>query len=221
MSSIVCVSPPNREPVDVADLKMQERIDADITAEDGLLETFVVAAREAVERYTGRALITQTWRASRDAIELSGPGLPTPLSGITVPTWPYGTTTPYLTAVPIDLPRNPVQSITSVQYAQLNDTIGTVDLATLWLDLDSQPARVMPKVGAYWPLNLRTIKSLSVTFVAGYGDRPEDVPRSLRLAIQITAASWYANREGDVADDGLLPPAALRLLRPFRVVELS
>ncbi len=42
------------------DIKRHLRIDG--AAEDTTLTTLAVVARAAVERFTGRALITQTWR---------------------------------------------------------------------------------------------------------------------------------------------------------------
>src|SRR5688500_5745800 len=53
------VTPPAIEPMALDDAKKYLRVD---TADDDvLIKTLITAAREWVERYTGQALITQTW----------------------------------------------------------------------------------------------------------------------------------------------------------------
>jgi len=59
------VTAPTVEPITLAELKAHAKIDGD--HEDAALEAFIVAARQMVEKHTGRALITQEWRASLSA----------------------------------------------------------------------------------------------------------------------------------------------------------
>lgn len=56
------VTEPQVEPVTVAAVKEQLRIDGD--EEDTLLETMITTARQLAEEETGRAFITQTWEAT-------------------------------------------------------------------------------------------------------------------------------------------------------------
>lgn len=53
---------PAVEPVTVAEVKEQLRIDGD--EEDTLLETMITTARQLAEEETGRAFITQTWETT-------------------------------------------------------------------------------------------------------------------------------------------------------------
>jgi len=56
---------PAEEPVSLAEAKAFLRLDS--AAEDGLVTTLVAAARLHVESLTGKALVTQSWRAVLDA----------------------------------------------------------------------------------------------------------------------------------------------------------
>lgn len=56
---------PATEPVSLAEAKAYLRVDD--AAEDGLIETLVTSARLHVEATSGRALLTQSWRAVLDA----------------------------------------------------------------------------------------------------------------------------------------------------------
>ena len=55
-------TPPTFEVVTLADAKAQVRVSHDY--EDALIAGYVVAARQWVEAYTGRALCPQTWQLS-------------------------------------------------------------------------------------------------------------------------------------------------------------
>jgi uncharacterized phiE125 gp8 family phage protein len=57
--SMTLVTPPASEPVTLTQFKAQARIPYD--AEDDVLSLYMSAARETLEKYLRRALITQTW----------------------------------------------------------------------------------------------------------------------------------------------------------------
>jgi uncharacterized phiE125 gp8 family phage protein len=68
---------PAEEPVSLAEAKAFLRLDAD--TEDGLVTTLIAAARLHVESVTGRALVTQSWRAVLDGWP-TGRAVPLPVS---------------------------------------------------------------------------------------------------------------------------------------------
>ncbi|MCV6612440.1 MAG: head-tail connector protein [Amphritea sp.] len=75
---ITTVDPAINEPVTLSEVRAQCRIDDDITAENGLLQSYITAAREYCEQQTGRHFAEKTLRYSgvfdNDGIELC-PGL--------------------------------------------------------------------------------------------------------------------------------------------------
>jgi len=67
---------PASEPLDTDAVKLHLRVEH--AADDALIESLVVAAREQAEAYTGRALISQQWTLYDDA----------PSNPLTIPRWP-------------------------------------------------------------------------------------------------------------------------------------
>ncbi len=64
------VTQPTAEPVALSEAKAHLRIDS--SAEDGVVEALIAAARTDVERRTGRALMPQGWRIALDKVPASG-----------------------------------------------------------------------------------------------------------------------------------------------------
>ena len=62
--SLIPLSPPVAEPVSVTGAKARLRAGSDL--DDAAVSHWIQAARERVERDTGRALLSQAWRERRD-----------------------------------------------------------------------------------------------------------------------------------------------------------
>lgn len=182
------IAPPAAEPVTLAEAKAHLRVDG--SGEDALIASLAVAAREAAERYTGRALIAQDWRLWRDA-------------------WPAGG------IVPLPLP--PLLAVTSVSVFGTDGAEQAVPSAHYVVDAASAPGRIVFVPGAVPPAALRAANGFAVAFTAGYGADAADVPQAIRTAILMILAHLFARR-GDAA--GELPPGALALLAPYRAVRL-
>src|SRR5580704_8568334 len=65
MASLVIETPPQNEPVDLATMKQHLRVVN--TDDDGYITGLIVAAREAVEAFTGRSLCIKGYRQSLDS----------------------------------------------------------------------------------------------------------------------------------------------------------
>jgi uncharacterized phiE125 gp8 family phage protein len=160
------ITAPAAEPVLLADAKAHLRV-TDST-EDALIGILITAAREAAEARTGRRLITQTWELQLDAFP----------------------------SAEIEIPVQPVASITSVQYV---DTAGTLQtLAADQYTLDEETllsAWVLPADGVTWPATRDVADALRVRFVAGYGAAGTAVPASIRQWMLIAIGSMYSQRE--------------------------
>ncbi len=81
--SAILLNAPASEPVSLAEAKLYLRVEHD--DDDDLIAALIAAARVQVEAQTRRALITQTWRLTRDVWPAGGalPILPVPLREVT------------------------------------------------------------------------------------------------------------------------------------------
>lgn len=66
--SLERIAGPDIEPVTLAEMKRHLRCQEGVEVQDADITALIVAAREWVEGYTGRALIDQTWRLTVDEI---------------------------------------------------------------------------------------------------------------------------------------------------------
>jgi uncharacterized phiE125 gp8 family phage protein len=188
------VTAPAAEPLDLEfDAKPHLRVDFD--DDDAYIGGLITAVREHIEKTEiSSALITQTWELVLD-------------------NWP---------GVELRLPKPPLQSVTSIQYYDIDDNPAvTVDSSTYLVDADSWPGRICLRDGQSWPsVTLREIGGVVIRFVAGYGDA-DDVPAPIRQAMQLILSDWYENRENTLIMPGVgvLPPlpfAARQLLGSYR-----
>jgi uncharacterized phiE125 gp8 family phage protein len=199
---------PAIEPVSLADVYLQaEIID---NAHDSMLLMLISAARQYVESYTGRSLITQKWRLILDSF----PGLQ---SGGYVE---YGQAYS-MPANAILLERGNVQSVDSITYVAMDGTTQTAPSSGYVSDLSGCPARVAPKFGQIWPIPIPQIGAVTVDYTAGYGPAATDVPEGIRNWILMRVATLFANRETvAILNRGKVEalPFVDTMLDPFSVV---
>lgn len=183
------ITPPATEPVTVSNAKMQLRIGH--TVDDTLIESRIMPARFWAEHETGRQLITATWELRLDA-------------------WPAGRV--------IDLPKPPLQSVTSVKYLDADGAEQTFASTNYVVDVASLKGRIVLKTGLSWPTLADQPGAVRIRFVAGYGDLATNVPPLVRSAILLHIQAAHL---GDRETFGGYMEAAERLLDPIRVVEIA
>ena len=176
---IVISVQPVVEPVSVEDFQVHSRITVANEPDYAYLEGLLKAGRQEVESSAWCALITQSWEQYFDAF-----------------------------ADPLVLDMQPVDSITSITYTDTDEATQTLATSYYELGEDNGKGIVRLKYGEEWPTTLGHPDVVKVTFKAGYGLKPEDVPGHLKSAIRIYAAHYYEHREGDKE----LPDAFFRLL---------
>jgi len=161
---LTVVTPPATEPITLAEMKLHCRIDP--SDDDTLVEGLITAARMHLEQMAQTRLITQTLTLSCDDF---------PDSGIL-----------YL--------EGPVQSVTSIEYYDLDGNLQTWDEELYQVDTSSNPARIMPAYDCFWPDYLDDYNSVIVTYVAGYGNAAA-VPALMKQALKMLCGHWYNHRE--------------------------
>lgn len=192
---VTIIEAPDEEPVATAEAKLHLRVDH--TADDALIEQLVTAARQRVENVTWRSLVTQTLELTLDA-------------------WPR--------CGHIDVPRPPLQSVTSITYTDAAGTETVWPSALYQVVTQGTPARIVPAYGESWPTaasgSLRAANGIAVRYVAGYGDAAA-VPALLKAAILLLVGHWYENREAVIVGAGLtatpLPMAVESILSDYMV----
>lgn len=206
------ITPPNIEPVTLAQAKLHARVDED--ADDSLVTAQIIAARQLVESYINNALITQTWQVGYDLRDQPFKDLFRVIT--TVDTFPYFAQS--AAARQLEMPFGQVQSIGSVNTYQSDNTevlfaSSNYRLSENWIKLND---------AAYWPTDMRSTDCVIVEYDCGYGDTADDVPNPIKQAILMLISHWYENR-GAVYDPmnvsqtpGQLPYSVSALLQPYR-----
>lgn len=183
-----------------AEVKSHLRLGND--EERGRIESVLVpAATIALETYTGRAFVTQTWRLHLDA-------------------FPGGDAV-------IRVPKPPLQSVTHVKYLDTDGTWRTLDPARYIVSprsgLYALPGLVTPAYADYWPVTRGQVDAIEIQFVCGYGDHGADVPSPLRAAMLIHVGEQFERREevitGTIVQE--VPLTSRILAHPFRVMRFA
>ena len=178
------ISGPALEPVTLDDARAFVRMDD--TAEDGLLATLIAAARIHIESVTGRALISQAWRAVLDC-------------------WPADRS--------VILPVSPVVSLTAITAYDADGTATELPLDGVLLDSAGAPARLFLPADFDPPVLLRERQGIEIDYLAGFGDTAAAVPAVLRQALLLLVGYWFENRDAVVlAGAGSIVPTGFDML---------
>ena len=168
------ITPATAPAVTVDDAKAHLRLDT--TNDDTLVSAMLVAATEAAEHATGRALMTQTWETALDAFPLV-----------------------------VKLTRVPVQAVVSVSYVDLDGAEQTLAPSAYHLTADDFDfARLTPVHGTQWPQVRGDVDGVTVTYIAGYADAAS-VPESIKAWIKLQVGSMYENREAETMAARVVP----------------
>jgi uncharacterized phiE125 gp8 family phage protein len=182
----------------IADASLGAAVPTTNTTEDPYLIALRQSAREYVESFCRRALLTQTWDCKLDAFPSDG--------------------------CAIELPLTPVSSVTSITYVDTNGDSQTWSSSLYQTDLPSGPkasrARIIPAYAQYYPQTRTQMNAVTVRFVAGYGAAASSVPASLKSGMKLLIAHWNENRESVVVGVGIgvipVPQTIDALLWPYR-----
>lgn len=222
---------PANEPVALADAKNYLRLDSGYTADDTLITNLIQAAREHAEKITGRALAQRTFRMVLDSAPYYTDAIQSQLAY--PPSYyslPLYSSTLWNYSQMIKLPFPPVMSVQQMRYIDSDGNPQTLEQdVDFVLDRISEPARIFPMIGQYWPPNLYVANALEIDFTAGFtnsvssgpdthdiaaeppNQQPDSIivpalPATIYRAILMLVNFWYDNRsrEPDPAIDQIL-----------------
>lgn len=181
--SLTVSTPPEEEPVSLAEVKLHLHMETDFADEDSKLNRLIAAAREMVEKDCERALMPQTLTLKLDCF----PSI-------------------------IELRRCPVgdSEDIEIEYVDSDGDTQTLDPEDYRVDATSEPGRIASAYGTYWPTTQPVSGAVTVTFPAGYADA-DAVPAMAVQAICLLVGHWYRNAEavGTVGTEVVLAYQAL------------
>lgn len=199
---------PAIEPVTLEETKAHLNVTFD--EDDVYLSYLITVARQCVEDFLNRKLISQTVTDYRDRFNFY------------LPWWDGVIEKPstYFTARVLETFWLPVVEITEVSTFAEDDTETTYSSDNYSTDTvsENQPARVILKDSATWPNNLRKANAIKVTYTAGYGPLATDVPASIRHGLLEVIMYLYVNR-GACSDmsEAIYKSPAFMFLQRYRV----
>lgn len=161
------ITPPAVTPVSEVELKAHLRVTS--TAHDPDIAAALEAAVAEIDGtgLLGRAMITQQFA------QMSGP---------------------VSSGRDIELDITPAQSLDAVDFVKADGSTVSADPADFELISDGERAWIRASSG--WPADLaRRPDAIALTYSAGFGDTPADVPATLRAAVKLLAAHRFEIRE--------------------------
>lgn len=164
--ALIELTSPASSAVDLDELKMYLRVTT--PDEDSLVEFYARAASQIFEIKTRRRLVGRSCR-------LDLPGFP---------------------ADGIEIPVAPVQADgLSIQYFDSSGTLTTWDPEGFILDQTSHLPRITTAPGSSFPsAQSGRPNAVQISFTAGYGSSPADVPEGIRWGVFYLAAHAFVHR---------------------------
>lgn len=176
------ITGPTDEPLTLVDAKAHLRVE--ITDDDTYITSLISRAREVFERETGRQLVDATWRAQLDRF-------------------------PWSDREPIELPKPPLQSVTTVTYLDSSGASQTWAPAEYQVDVFDGPAArrglLYPVVNEQYPDTYPIPDAVTITFIAGYGNAAA-VPEEIKQHMLQLIGHYYEHREIVVVGEGSIAP---------------
>ncbi|MFW6331220.1 MAG: head-tail connector protein [Gemmatimonadota bacterium] len=179
------------EPLALAVLRDHVRASSD--DDDGELSDIAMQAREMFEAETGRQLIEATYSLTLDRF-------------------------PGSRHTPIELPRPPLQSVTSIVYEGTDGATTTWDTDEYTVQTFDGPfaryGRVFPGADYTWPDTRSVPGAVVITYSAGYSI----LPYGVEAVVKALAADLYAIRETQVTGTVVNANRTVeRLLKRYRI----
>jgi len=211
--ALKCITPASALPVTVAQAK--EHMVVSTTADDALIESYIMAAVELAQNQTGRQLAEATFEL---ALECFPSGIPGWLCGV------------WVDKRAIELPRSRLISVESITYIDAEGATQVLAESSYEADTDSLIGRVLPAFGQEWPVARMQPGAVRIIFRCGW-PMSEDTspgvwmgPQAIATWIKVRVATMYAQREALVQGQTMaeLPRDFVDgLLDPYRIYKVA
>lgn len=152
--------------------------------EDSLIQSFIVGAREYSENYTNRQLMTATFELTNEIIYCG-----------------------------FSLPKNPVKSVSKIEYMDLNGTYQIMSTSDYYVYVENGISKLYINQLPTYKQDKRAFK---ITFISGYDVVPSGIIAYIRMAV----STMYENRESyviGVSIDKQANPLLDKMLNMFRI----
>lgn len=232
MAAIQVTIPPVCEPVSLVAMKQFLRVT--FSDDDTLIQGLIGAARICAEEFTRRSFINKGYVQYLDSFPYFTDTL---MSQMSYPpayySMPKYSTTLWNYSQMIKLFYSKLAAITKIRYVDSRtstwvEMLGTTDMADATKDFladgQSEPPRIFPKAGQYWPSVLYVPNAVEIHYTAGcnndtaiaalvydyemtnpstdpadvleyeYGLRRADVPENIKTYIEMAVMTLYDNR---------------------------
>lgn len=162
---------PTELPITLAEVKAHLRVTS--AEDDAIISSYIRSAVSQLDGnegiLNGRALISQTWEMTLDMFPMHG----------------------------FDIPLSPLQSVTEIAYIDgsgVEQTLSTDVYDVLNTNSPMKRGRVVRAFNKEWPVVRFQPQAITVTFVAGFGNR-NAIPDYIRSLIFVMVKEMYDNRE--------------------------
>lgn len=155
-------------------VELQSWLRVDDPTQTAELQRLARAAVTKFQEYTGRQIVTASYKMTRRAFPKCGRV--------------------------IRIPKPPFVSLTSLQYYDTTATL--TDYTTYQISKGEIFCDLEPGIGGFWPgVTAGRANGVEVTFVCGYGSTRESIDEDLIHTLKVLIGHWYENREaGDLPE---------------------
>ncbi|MDR1475238.1 MAG: head-tail connector protein [Holosporales bacterium] len=195
--SLKLLQKPESEPVGLDEIKIFLRLEHEL--DDNLLNILITTARELVEKFLGRSLITQKWQY-KTRMEVCGNS---------IQTWNVVENCPFAMNINIILPNAPIVEVTDL-------ICNGTKIEESGFKLVHIDDREILSLQVKQSIATQTLDILT-EYVAGYGEQAEDVPSTVRLAIMLLVGRIYKDRNLISNDQEILLDSVKHLLCSYRI----
>ena len=119
----------------------------------------------------------------------------------------------------IELPRPPLQSVTSIAYLDTDGNSQTYSSANYSVDTGSEPGRVILNETASWPTTQTVPNAITITYRAGYGSTIQ--PDQSANIVTITGLTYPTDAIVQIYSEGGALPAELEEAKDYYLLGMT